>query len=54
MCIFSGPTGIFMQQHHYQAIPQISAATLISLEKLSLNYESPMQRSSLFSSDFDG
>lgn len=50
-----GPTGIFMQQHHYQAIPQISAATLISLEKLSSNYDpSPMQRSSLYSSDFDG
>ncbi|GIY15543.1 GATOR complex protein DEPDC5, partial [Caerostris extrusa] len=29
-----GPTGIFMQQHHYQAIPQISAATLICVENL--------------------
>ncbi|XP_035233559.1 GATOR complex protein Iml1-like, partial [Stegodyphus dumicola] len=43
-----------MQQHHYQAIPQISAATLISLEKAFVNYDSPLQRSSLFSSDFDG
>ncbi|XP_042899782.1 GATOR complex protein Iml1 isoform X2 [Parasteatoda tepidariorum] len=33
-----GPTGIFMQQHHYQAIPQISAATLISVEKASHSF----------------
>ncbi|GBM99482.1 GATOR complex protein DEPDC5 [Araneus ventricosus] len=49
-----GPTGIFMQQHHYQAIPQISAATLISVDKSFNNYECPFQRSSLFSYDFDG
>ncbi|GFR17135.1 GATOR complex protein DEPDC5 [Trichonephila clavata] len=49
-----GPTGIFMQQHHYQAIPQISAATLISVEKSYNNFDNTLQRSSLFSFDFDG
>ncbi|KAG8178705.1 hypothetical protein JTE90_011631 [Oedothorax gibbosus] len=43
-----GPTGIFMQQHHYQAVPQISAATLASVH----NYD--YQRSSLLSYDLDG
>ncbi|XP_054714786.1 GATOR complex protein Iml1-like [Uloborus diversus] len=49
-----GPTGLFMQQHHYQAIPQISAATLISLEKAFCNNDSPLQRSSIFGYDFEG
>ncbi|XP_037282143.2 GATOR complex protein Iml1 isoform X4 [Rhipicephalus microplus] len=36
-----GPTGIFMQQHHYQAIPHSSSRMMIQNQELSTHLEKP-------------
>nr|XP_050050527.1 GATOR complex protein Iml1-like isoform X3 [Dermacentor andersoni] len=36
-----GPTGIFMQQHHYQAIPHSSSRMMVQNHELSVHQEKP-------------